>query len=150
MIRRPPRSTLFPYTTLFRSTSVAGDGDAGEECAKVAAVHRDKVDPSRSSRQVALHGVCHRSEREPRADVAGAQQKRVRLRALRYLTGLARRPASLSTLLSRLRFGIDDKLDVLDRTALRLIGPAARCALERRPDASAYGLAVAAPTGLFV
>src|SRR2546430_12168924 len=23
MIRRPPRSTLFPYTTLFRSTSVA-------------------------------------------------------------------------------------------------------------------------------
>src|SRR5687768_17885504 len=26
MIRRPPRSTLFPYTTLFRSTqSIAGD-----------------------------------------------------------------------------------------------------------------------------
>src|SRR3712207_6051328 len=24
MIRRPPRSTLFPYTTLFRSTAVAG------------------------------------------------------------------------------------------------------------------------------
>src|SRR2546426_3651415 len=24
MIRRPPRSTLFPYTTLFRSHSVAG------------------------------------------------------------------------------------------------------------------------------
>src|ERR1035441_1223336 len=24
MIRRPPRSTLFPYTTLFRSTSFAG------------------------------------------------------------------------------------------------------------------------------
>src|SRR2546428_13535406 len=23
MIRRPPRSTLFPYTTLFRSTSIA-------------------------------------------------------------------------------------------------------------------------------
>src|SRR5256885_12178604 len=26
MIRRPPRSTLFPYTTLFRSDRVAGDG----------------------------------------------------------------------------------------------------------------------------
>src|SRR5258708_29427046 len=25
MIRRPPRSTLFPYTTLFRSQSVAGE-----------------------------------------------------------------------------------------------------------------------------
>src|SRR5256885_6204682 len=30
MIRRPPRSTLFPYTTLFRSVDalVAGGGDA--------------------------------------------------------------------------------------------------------------------------
>src|SRR2546430_10871465 len=26
MIRRPPRSTLFPYTTLFRSQSWIGDG----------------------------------------------------------------------------------------------------------------------------
>src|SRR5260370_8765223 len=26
MIRRPPRSTLFPYTTLFRSGSLLGDG----------------------------------------------------------------------------------------------------------------------------
>src|SRR3712207_8728771 len=35
MIRRPPRSTLFPYTTLFRSRDRSGrdaqsDGDAGE------------------------------------------------------------------------------------------------------------------------
>src|SRR3712207_7240171 len=27
MIRRPPRSTLFPYTTLFRSVVVVGLGD---------------------------------------------------------------------------------------------------------------------------
>src|SRR2546426_8177508 len=27
MIRRPPRSTLFPYTTLFRSLVPADDGD---------------------------------------------------------------------------------------------------------------------------
>src|SRR3712207_8668880 len=26
MLRRPPRSTLFPYTTLFRSTVRTGDG----------------------------------------------------------------------------------------------------------------------------
>src|SRR5258708_27680631 len=31
MIRRPPRSTLFPYTTLFRSLQ-----DAGDEVARVA------------------------------------------------------------------------------------------------------------------
>src|SRR3712207_7489460 len=29
MIRRPPRSTLFPYTTLFRSSSVLGGGGRG-------------------------------------------------------------------------------------------------------------------------
>src|SRR3712207_8065581 len=29
MIRRPPRSTLFPYTTLFRSTQQRGDLRAG-------------------------------------------------------------------------------------------------------------------------
>src|SRR2546428_10283035 len=28
MIRRPPRSTLFPYTTLFRSNVVTGNGTA--------------------------------------------------------------------------------------------------------------------------
>src|SRR4051812_49957815 len=29
MIRRPPRSTLFPYTTLFRSCSQRAEADAG-------------------------------------------------------------------------------------------------------------------------
>src|SRR3712207_8087788 len=29
MIRRPPRSTLFPYTTLFRSDDLAAGGDRG-------------------------------------------------------------------------------------------------------------------------
>src|SRR2546422_2074837 len=35
MIRRPPRSTLFPYTTLFRSTAISGPGRGGSD--KVAA-----------------------------------------------------------------------------------------------------------------
>src|SRR2546429_6941103 len=30
MIRRPPRSTLFPYTTLFRSLHFAGDAARGD------------------------------------------------------------------------------------------------------------------------
>src|SRR2546430_10243573 len=35
MIRRPPRSTLFPYTTLFRSRRVAAGGELGElRCAR--------------------------------------------------------------------------------------------------------------------
>src|SRR3712207_7885258 len=40
MIRRPPRSTLFPYTTLFRS-----DRDGG--CACVAHVPRAREQPRR-------------------------------------------------------------------------------------------------------
>src|SRR2546430_5351287 len=35
MIRRPPRSTLFPYTTLFRSLSRAVLRDAGRQRARV-------------------------------------------------------------------------------------------------------------------
>src|SRR3712207_9465075 len=30
MIRRPPRSTLFPYTTLFRSLRIIGDDSEGK------------------------------------------------------------------------------------------------------------------------
>src|SRR2546427_6892859 len=34
MIRRPPRSTLFPYTTLFRSSRPHGVGGAGARAAR--------------------------------------------------------------------------------------------------------------------
>src|SRR2546429_5257223 len=40
MIRRPPRSTLFPYTTLFRSL----DGAAAEQPGRVAAQVVDRVE----------------------------------------------------------------------------------------------------------
>src|SRR2546430_9464490 len=36
MIRRPPRSTLFPYTTLFRSANEAAFNRAIEDVAKIA------------------------------------------------------------------------------------------------------------------
>src|SRR5256885_10103046 len=35
MIRRPPRSTLFPYTTLFRS---AGEGSVGMRASRAGAI----------------------------------------------------------------------------------------------------------------
>src|SRR3712207_8898357 len=43
MIRRPPRSTLFPYTTLFRSVGAL----AAEEVAHVAVPLREVVHPLR-------------------------------------------------------------------------------------------------------
>src|SRR2546427_839707 len=49
MIRRPPRSTLFPYTTLFRSeravVRLVGDGEAGRADVAVVLVEvRGEVD----------------------------------------------------------------------------------------------------------
>src|SRR5256885_6493096 len=44
MIRRPPRSTLFPYTTLFRSTSAS-------KCQRVLACEVNKWRPSSSIRR---------------------------------------------------------------------------------------------------
>src|SRR3712207_8487307 len=44
MIRRPPRSTLFPYTTLFRSSRVAPQGDrAGRARVASAAGQVDRL-----------------------------------------------------------------------------------------------------------
>src|SRR2546425_12903060 len=46
MIRRPPRSTLFPYTTLFRSSCVRGCralGWRGEAVVRTQHVRRDRA-----------------------------------------------------------------------------------------------------------
>src|SRR3712207_7064071 len=61
MIRRPPRSTLFPYTTLFRSDEPAHV--PARVRGRVAGAHHDRLDarsahqPDRSGRKVGLtHG----------------------------------------------------------------------------------------------
>src|SRR3712207_7924130 len=48
MIRRPPRSTLFPYTTLFRSSVPEQSGTVGEDRVEVAEafVVREESDPA--------------------------------------------------------------------------------------------------------
>src|SRR5260221_8978367 len=47
MIRRPPRSTLFPYTTLFRSlTYFAVDNAGNQEASKTLVVRLDKTAPT--------------------------------------------------------------------------------------------------------
>src|SRR2546425_8106087 len=59
MIRRPPRSTLFPYTTLFRSVQVLG-GDRAAARAGAA--------PHRAHGRVA-RGVPVHDDPEPRHDL---------------------------------------------------------------------------------
>src|SRR5688572_32049229 len=43
MIRRPPRSTLFPYTTLFRSQRAQPRADAGHGAVVVGALDVDRA-----------------------------------------------------------------------------------------------------------
>src|SRR3712207_8211626 len=47
MIRRPPRSTLFPYTTLFRSRRLPGEVMKAEpaDCEVVILDHHDQLHP---------------------------------------------------------------------------------------------------------
>src|SRR3712207_8053736 len=58
MIRRPPRSTLFPYTTLFRSTDENAHWDR-EVTIQAAVVHAGQLDLNRLHRTDAgqIHDV---------------------------------------------------------------------------------------------
>src|SRR2546430_11555037 len=65
MIRRPPRSTLFPYTTLFRSDVVAAVTDDGQPISssliRTAVAHGDLASAERwLGRPHSLRGVVER------------------------------------------------------------------------------------------
>src|SRR5260370_15528294 len=74
MIRRPPRSTLFPYTTLFRSVFEVGEARVGEDLLdnvrgrfvlenSAVRVHREQPEPRMYIRSVSGEaGVLTRSE----------------------------------------------------------------------------------------
>src|SRR3712207_9108682 len=64
MIRRPPRSTLFPYTTLFRSRRAGGGEVRGREGRSADGQHPDAL----AGRQGRLHGRSeeHTSELQSR------------------------------------------------------------------------------------
>src|SRR5205809_5489743 len=60
MIRRPPRSTLFPYTTLFRSLLEGRDvaGDGGQGALHARADREERSEEHTSELQSRLHLVC--------------------------------------------------------------------------------------------
>src|SRR2546422_5452485 len=51
MIRRPPRSTLFPYTTLFRSRFPVGHGETGKERGRASGLRRERTERAADRRQ---------------------------------------------------------------------------------------------------
>src|SRR3712207_7594698 len=60
MIRRPPRSTLFPYTTLFRSRGRSAGGEAEDAVVAVAAGAAVGVGRTEPQGAVRRHG--HRAQ----------------------------------------------------------------------------------------
>src|SRR5256886_15506923 len=69
MIRRPPRSTLFPYTTLFRSVSRTPERPAALRDA-------DRVHRPRSRERQVDSGVAHHRKADGGADAVVAAQRR--------------------------------------------------------------------------
>src|SRR2546426_1447693 len=68
MIRRPPRSTLFPYTTLFRSVISEGQADKHQGVGKAITAFVVDFTPARrqtsSARDQAIQCVCGESDRK--------------------------------------------------------------------------------------
>src|SRR2546430_8970795 len=65
MIRRPPRSTLFPYTTLFRSPGMFHRGQIGRGAWKIGskeAAYYEPLKPAAGDRDLFLPPRSQRSE----------------------------------------------------------------------------------------
>src|SRR5438445_3802019 len=74
MIRRPPRSTLFPYTTLFRSGQASGGGRAPGRGARASPERRSQD----RRRGTGVHQLLPRRSRARRRARDGAGGRRDR------------------------------------------------------------------------
>src|SRR2546422_262992 len=79
MIRRPPRSTLFPYTTLFRSRAGGRRGGRAPPCEGRPSPCRGSVERSAGPRGTRRRGTSRR-RRGPRRSFAPAAAARGRFR----------------------------------------------------------------------
>src|SRR2546422_5602065 len=83
MIRRPPRSTLFPYTTLFRSLELRGARDRG--AADPAQLH---VRRRRGHRRPRYRSEEHTSELQSRLHLVCRlllEKKKIKMKNLLYV-----------------------------------------------------------------
>src|SRR3712207_8529679 len=69
MIRRPPRSTLFPYTTLFRSSPIA-DRDSDQAGSRTGAAASAVIAPILSATPVVIMGSARASSAIPHVSPA--------------------------------------------------------------------------------
>src|SRR2546423_9111772 len=80
MIRRPPRSTLFPYTTLFRSRAAIRDSDSERRRASDLEAPRDGCDRVRRA-----ESVRDRDRRVAARDAGRSEEHTSELQSLAYL-----------------------------------------------------------------
>src|SRR3989449_7064821 len=110
MIRRPPRSTLFPYTTLFRSVPAAhGSIDVLSELAAVPRGHA----PIEQRPECDGHALRLLLESGPHR-LRGAEVRRV---ARVEKVGIERRAPELALFLERFAQVVRERLDVDRRDA---------------------------------
>src|SRR5256885_10581004 len=91
MIRRPPRSTLFPYTTLFRSARLPGRGDGlrrllyGRGAGGIAVLQEGSHGDRKSTRLNSSHlvisyaGFCLKKKTDPCTTRAALAHQQVAL-----------------------------------------------------------------------
>jgi len=71
MIQRPPRSTLFPYTTLFRSEKAVTIGLAGEEYVEIIKGLKPKERVLTRSKKIKKDGSSNSSRSDDDEDESG-------------------------------------------------------------------------------
>src|SRR3712207_8972942 len=84
MIRRPPRSTLFPYTTLFRSASLAADRHERARAHDAAALHGLRK-PEKHARAPREDPSGRGAEASRRVDGARSEEHTSELQSRQYL-----------------------------------------------------------------
>src|SRR5256885_17026541 len=126
MIRRPPRSTLFPYTTLFRSPLVAQLNDADllryaavggklfDDVLRTAAGRRPGLGRSGSTAGLVRPGTADGRRAGPAAAASGARGRPARYRGLGHdRAAAAGRCGSVLALKKPIEFGARDRKSVV-------------------------------------
>src|SRR3712207_7329412 len=88
MIRRPPRSTLFPYTTLFRSLLADGPDDVLRHLAEVGEAQRVTIGERARARVLAEHTAARRAgqlEDEGARGLVRSEEHTAELQSRQYL-----------------------------------------------------------------
>src|SRR3712207_8124808 len=83
MIRRPPRSTLFPYTTLFRSEERTGECRASQS--RHLRHQQGPVVPGRLAGGEPLQGLQHLANQARRDKVTRSEEHTSELQSRQYL-----------------------------------------------------------------